>query len=194
MPSSIPGRARGLGPYRRQISLNAPAGAGSQFCASWEPTSRLDDLRFDAHDAPGVRIAIGEPARGIAGFRQSYNEATHARRVAELAARPPGTITRYARVALTALSTVDADQARTFVHRQLEGLAATDDTTSRLAATLRTYLDEHASRTRTAKRLSIHENTVTYRIKQVEEILERDVEVRSLELRVALALAPLVLD
>ncbi len=153
---------------------------------------QLDDLRFDMEAAPGVRIAIGEPAYGIAGFRQSHNEAVEARRVAELAVRPPGTITRYARVALTAIATADLDQAGTFVRRELRGLAADDDLTTRLTATLRTYLDEHASRSRAAKRLGIHENTVSYRIKQAEEILGRSVDQRTLELRVALALAHLV--
>ena len=155
---------------------------------------QLEDLRFDTRTAPGVRIAIGEPAPGMIGFRQSYNEAAEARRVAELAGRPPGTISRYARVALTAIATADLEQARIFVARELQGLAGTDDLTARLTATLRTYLDEHSSRSRTARRLGIHENTVAYRIKQAEEILGRGVDQRTLELRVALALANLVRD
>ena len=86
---------------------------------------QLDDLRFDTRAAPGVRIAIGEPAPGIMGFRQSYNEAAEARRVAELAGRPPGTISRYARVALTAIATADLEQARIFVTaRAAEALPA----------------------------------------------------------------------
>ncbi len=158
------------------------------------PARLLDDLRFDMHSAPWVRIAIGEPAPGIAGFRQSHNEAAHARRIAELARRPPGTVTRYARIALTAIATADFDQARTFVHRELRGLTDDDDLTTRLTATLRTYLDEHSSRSRTAKRLGIHENTVSYRIRQAEELLGRSVDQRTLELRVALALAHLLRD
>jgi len=156
------------------------------------PAARLVALRLDMGAAPGVRVAIGEPAVGIAGFRQSHIEATHARRVAELAERPAGTVTLYARVALAAIATADLDQARTFVQRELQGLTATDDATTRLAATLRTYLDEHASRSRAARRLGIHENTVSYRIKQAEEILGRSTDERTLELRVALALANLV--
>ena len=57
---------------------------------------------------------------------------------------------------------------------------------------MRTYLDENGSRGRTAKRLHIHENTVAYRLRQAEELLGRSVEKRTLELRVALALADLV--
>ena len=59
---------------------------------------------------------------------------------------------------------------------------------------MRTYLDENGSRGRTAKRLSIHENTVSYRLRQAEELLGRSVDKRTLELRVALALADLVAE
>ena len=133
-------------------------------------------------------------ARHRADSARATTRPSQARRVAELAGRPPGTITRYSRVALAAIATADLDQARTFVQRELRGLAGDDDLTARLAATLRTYLDEHSSRSRTAKRLGIHENTVSYRIKQAEEILGRSVDQRTLELRVALALAHLVRD
>ena len=100
------------------------------------PSGRLDELRFDTQTAPGVLIAIGESGHGIGGFRRSHTEAVEARRVAELAGRPPGTITRYSRVALAAMATADLEQARTFVQRELRGLAGDDDLTARLAATL----------------------------------------------------------
>ena len=76
--------------------------------------------------------------------------------------------------------------------RELGGLTASDDATLRLAATLRTYLEERSSRSRTAKRLGIHENTVSYRIRQAEEILGRSADERTLELRVALSLTHVV--
>lgn len=75
-----------------------------------------------------------------------------------------------------------------FVARELGALAADDDVSLRLAATLRTFLDENASRSRAAKRLGIHENTVSYRVRQAEEILGRSVDERALDLRVALSL------
>jgi DNA-binding PucR family transcriptional regulator len=71
---------------------------------------------------------------------------------------------------------------------ELGELGADDDVARRLAATLRVYLDENASRSRAAKRLNIHDNTVSYRVRQAQELLGRRVDERSLELRVALAL------
>lgn len=158
------------------------------------PPKVLDELRFRTASAPGVRVAVGEPARGIAGFRSSYLEAVEAQRIARLADRPVGSVTRYHNVSLRAIATVDIQQARVFVRRELGRLASTDDTTRRLAATLRTYLDENGSRGRTAKRLHVHENTVAYRIRQAEELLGRSLDKRTLELRAALTLAELVAE
>jgi len=156
------------------------------------PSTALDELRFRSATAPGVRVAIGEPAPGIAGFRTSHIEALHAQRIARLAGRHEGSITRYRDIALCALATANIEHARRFVERELGRLASRDGTTRRLGATVRTYLDENGSRGRTAKRLHIHENTVAYRLRQAEELLGRSVEKRTLELRVALALADLV--
>jgi DNA-binding PucR family transcriptional regulator len=142
----------------------------------------------------GVRLAIGEAGRSIRGFRESHEGAENARRVAVLQGRPPGSVTRYARVALAALGSADRAQAQAFVIRQLGPLTAPDETSLRLVATLRAYLDEHASRSRAAKRLGVHENTISYRVRQAEEILGRSVDEETLELHVALVLAPVVLD
>jgi DNA-binding PucR family transcriptional regulator len=151
----------------------------------------LDHVRLDAERFPGVRLAVGEPARGLAGFRTTHFEALNARRVATLSDRATGTVTRYGLVALQALAAADIDQARAFVARELGALDADDDTSRRLAATLRVYLDEHASRSRAAKRLGIHENTISYRVRRAEEILGRSVDEDTLNLRVALAVAGL---
>lgn len=181
-----------------QIPLLYPLGILS--IAAWVsshseiPSKVLEELRFRTSSAPGVRVAVGEPGGGLAGLRSSYVEALEAQRIARLAQRPVGTVTRYHAVSLRAIATVDLEQTRTFVRRELGPLGATDETTRRLAATLRTYLDENCSRGRTAKRLHVHENTVAYRIRQAEEMLGRPVDKRTLELRAALVLADLVED
>ncbi len=152
---------------------------------------RFDDAAIAAID-PGdgeVRIGVGTPGPGVDGFRRSYREAMEARRVAILAARPPGSVTRYSAIALAAIATADLEQARNFVERQLGSLAAGDDTSERLRATLRAYLDEGASHGRAAHRLAIHENTVRYRVRQAEDLLERPIGPGDLDFRVALTLA-----
>jgi hypothetical protein len=148
----------------------------------------LDALTFEG----GARVAAGTSQPGLDGFRLSYQQALEARRVAVLAGRRSGTVTRYSAVALTALATVDLDQSRAFVDAQLGELAGEEDLARRLAATLRVYLDENASPTRTAQRLGIHANTVANRVRQAEKLLGRPLADQRLELHVALTLAPIV--
>jgi DNA-binding PucR family transcriptional regulator len=170
--------------------------SGSHVIAGW--VSGSDERRPSQHlrialDAtPGVRAAIGEPGSGLAGFARSHREAMHARRIAELTRRPPGSVTAYGDVALTALASADLDHARDFVDRQLGALAADDDDILRLSATLRVYLEERSSPRRTAERLGVHANTVTNRIRAAQELLDRPIEGRVSELLVALRLAPVV--
>jgi PucR C-terminal helix-turn-helix domain/GGDEF-like domain len=142
--------------------------------------------------AVGVRLAVGSPGRGRDGFIRSYHEARHARRVAELSGRAAARVTSYPHVALTALASSDLDQARAFVVRELGPLAIDDDSALRLAGTLRVYLEERSSPSRTAHRLGVHANTIPNRIRAIEDLLGHSVDSRVAELLVALRLAPLV--
>jgi hypothetical protein len=138
----------------------------------------------------GVGIAVGEPGPGLKGFRRTHIEAGHARRVASLLGSQDGPVTRYRDVAVAALCTADGDHASAFVGNVLGPLAAGDEATFRLATTLAIYLRENRSRTRAAERLQIHPNTVSYRVRQAEELLGRDLGSDSLDLQIALTLLP----
>jgi DNA-binding PucR family transcriptional regulator len=111
------------------------------------------------------------------------------RRIAHLAGAPPGTITRFSEVAITALASVDEQAAREFVTAELGTLARHDDDTLRLAATLRAYLEEHASPRRTARRLGVHENTIKNRVRAIEDLSGRPADQRVAETLLALRLA-----
>ena len=137
-----------------------------------------------------IRVSIGEPGRGLQGFRCSHLEASNARRIASLAGTRAGTLTRYRDVAVAALASCDAEHAASFVHRVLGPLAADDDATYRVATTLAVYLQENRSRARTAQRLTVHPNTVSYRVDQAQTILGRSIDTDSLDLAVALVLLP----
>ena len=137
----------------------------------------------------GLRVALGRPGRGIAGFRRSHQEALLARRVAALSARATPACTTFDSIAFDALITGDLDEARRFVAHELGGLLEDSDSHRRLAATVEVFLHEESSFVRAARRLGIHENTVAYRIRRAEELLGRKVSERQLELRAALRLA-----
>jgi hypothetical protein len=140
----------------------------------------------------GLRVALGSPGHGVEGFCQSHSEALRARQVAKLGRGRSGW-TPFADVALDALTIHDLAEARRFVARELGPLADEDDGTLRLRGTLRVFLEEGASFVRAARRLGVHENTVTYRVHRAEELLGHRAGERQLELRVALRLARLVL-
>jgi hypothetical protein len=165
---------------------------GVTTCVGWISRARAfteqDTAALTRCQLPGLRIGVGDPGRGLEGFRRSHVEAGHARRVAADAELTG--IALYRDLAVPALASVDSELAATFVHRVLGPLAGTEDVTRRAAEALTVYLDENRSRTKAAARLHVHPNTVTYRVQQAEQILGRRLDATSLDLRVALALLP----
>src|SRR5262249_3500692 len=109
-------------------------------------------------------------------------------RVAQLTRRRAGSVTNYDGVALAALASADVEHAREFVANELGQLAAGDDHSRRLSATLRVYLEENMSPLRASQRLVAHENTITNRIGAAQELLPRAIDQRACELLVALRL------
>lgn len=139
-----------------------------------------------------VRVAIGTRAAGVAGFKHSHLEAMNARRVATLTGLAPGGVVHFADVALESLVSGDLDQARAFVARELGPLARGDESSRTLATTLQAYLELGSSLDRAARRLGVHKNTILKRVRRARELLGDDLDERTLELEVALALAPVV--
>ena len=147
-----------------------------------EPVAALDDR-------------LGEPGgprdAAYPDSTENHREAMHARRVARLACRRADGVVRFEDFDLVALASLDLARAARFVRAHLGPLAAQDDDTLRLSATLRVYLEEQASPRRTAGRLGVHENTVKARMRAIGELLpDPDIE-RPAELLVALRLARL---
>jgi DNA-binding PucR family transcriptional regulator len=135
-----------------------------------------------------ISLAVGEPADGIAGFRSSHAEALGARRIAKLSKSRAGTVTRWGNVAIVGLLSADAERARQFVTRELGPVDADNDAMARLRATLAIYFREGDVIAATAQRLGVHINTISYRLRQCEELLERPVKQRRFELEAALLL------
>ena len=152
--------------------------------------AELRGLRPRVGEFGEARLAVGEPGFGVPGFRTSHFEAVHARRVATLLRTAAGTLTRYSGVELIAVATADLELAQLFAQRALGPLAGDEDATRRLAATLSVYLQESASRSRTAERLGIHANTVSYRVRQAEALLGRSATEDTARLTLALSLLP----
>lgn len=175
--------------------LTVPLGADlTCWTGSWSSLS-LDSLPASLQSAAdcGLQVAFGRPGRGLEGFRRSHRDALRARAVARLGRPSPGRCARFSALALEALLIHEVDDAREFVDSELGPLAEESDNMGRLRATLEVFLEESGSFRRAAQRLGIHDNTVSYRVRRAEELLEHRVGERQLELRVALRLTRLTL-
>lgn len=177
---------------RPRQHLCVPTGERSLFgWISWSGGTWGEALR-DVAVPKGIHCAWGAPQQGVDGFRASHLEALEARRVGEavgLTNRAEPVL--FDDVAVASLASRDLASASAFVVRQLGRLASGDESGVRLLETLRIYLDELASPTRTARRLHVHPNTVVKRVERIEAVLGRPVDPASLSLRVAVELAQL---
>lgn len=135
-----------------------------------------------------VQVAIGGVGTGAAGFRSSHGQARRARRVARLL-HLGGPVTEYPSVAVADLLTQDIAAAREVAATTLGPLAADDANTRRLLSTLRVFLQEGRSYARTSRRLGVHENTVSYRVRRAVALAGA---VDTDALWVAVQLAPLL--
>jgi uncharacterized protein YukE len=174
--------------------------AGSMAVAGWLSRPQafsaaeldLANIASDIRLPDGVRVAIGEAGWGISGFRRTHIDASHAHRVASLLGDRAPIVTSYRHVAVAALASTDGEHAVAFVKRILGPLSANDEATYRIATTLAVYLEENRSPAKAAQRLSVHPNTVSYRVNQAEEFLGRPIDTNTLDLSVALALLPAI--
>ncbi len=135
--------------------------------------------------ASQTRYALGEPAWGIGGFRDSHEQALAAHRVA---AHLPQPVVRYDDVALEAALLHDPRAARRYVEHELGPLVANDPRTCLLRATLGSYLQSGLNAAATAAVLNVSDRTIAYRIHGIEDLLGRSVLTRSSELAAAVRL------
>jgi len=172
---------------RQHLALRGP-----DACYGWFSPLR-ENWREALHGLQvpdSILLCLGAPHEGLTGFRQSRAEALEGRRIAAATARSG--VVLFEEIAHLALATRDLSAARALVERELGRLFADDDGTARLLDTLDVYLDELASPTRTARRMYLHPNTVIKRLERIEECLGRPLCPSSLNLRMAVALAPVV--
>jgi hypothetical protein len=147
----------------------------------WMPLGSERTLRTDVFDGPppaaeaAVRLAVGEPAEGPEGFRITIREALRAHAIALTAGPVAPRVIRFAEVAPVALLAGDIGAARSWVSRALGPLAADDDQSARLRETLHVFLSTGGSYQETAERLSLHKNTVFYRVRKAQEVRGRKV-------------------
>lgn len=181
--------AEGIASSQRPLVLASEGASLWAWVGSTErPADEAVAAATEAARSDGISVGLGEPAKGVEGFRHTHERALLTRKVMRLTGSRPGNVRRYGSLALTAVLSADVDLMRAFVADELGELSADDDATSRLRSTLLVYFEEDLSASRTGRRLSIHRNTVNYRVKRCVELLGRPVRERRVELEVALLL------
>jgi DNA-binding PucR family transcriptional regulator len=149
-----------------------------------DPSS--DDAIPDAVEDSGIRAAFGEPGAGVDGFRRTHRQALMAERVALTDRRPGRQVIAFGDIGPVALMSSDLAQLRAWVLETLGALATDDEQHARLRTTVRVFLETGRSCTATAERLTMHKNTVHYRISKAEEIRGRPLGADRLGVEVAL--------
>jgi hypothetical protein len=132
-----------------------------------------------------VALAVGEPARGLEGWRVTHRQAQDAMVVA---ARRPRALTRYADVALLATALKDEVLSRMLIDVYVAPLVDDRGGGEVLLQSLRAYLCAERSVSSTAAALGVSRKTVESRLRTIEERLGRTLHPCPAELEVALLL------
>jgi|HubBroStandDraft_4_1064222.scaffolds.fasta_scaffold15579_2 DNA-binding PucR family transcriptional regulator len=133
----------------------------------------------------GVSFAVGEPARGLQGWRLTHQQAQAALVVA---LRRPQRFTRYADVALLATALKDEALARVLLDVYLLPLDDSGDRAPVLRETLHVYLAKECSVSSVAAMLNVARSTIEKRLRMIEKKLGRSLHPCPAELGVALQL------
>lgn len=168
---------------------------GSRELWLWLGTRREPDLdgleavlAEHSDRAPGTRLAVGCTAPGVEGFRTSHREAVDAQRcaVSGAAGRSTPPVTLYADVELVCLVADQPEAMAVLVARELGRLAEPDPALDKVRETVGFYLRSGCNVEATAAQLTIHKNTVRYRLAQAEELLGHPLTQRRTEIDLAL--------
>jgi PucR C-terminal helix-turn-helix domain/GGDEF-like domain len=132
------------------------------------------------------RVATGEPAYGVEGWRATHRQALRAQSVAVAAGTSGRSITRFGEVGPIAMMCDDLEATRAWVHWTLGRLAEDDDQHAGPRETLRVFLSEGASYTAAAERLKVHKNTIQYRVNKAADVRGRGWDDGRLDVELAL--------
>lgn len=125
----------------------------------------LVDLASDSAGGPHLIVGVGDASTDLIGAGQSFRHAAAAARLGAGQGRL-GEVVVYGDVALQVLLAANPDVGRTIVQHRLGELL----THPELLRTVRSYLACDRTVTRTADALGVHPNTVSYRLRQIEDV------------------------
>jgi hypothetical protein len=141
-----------------------------------------------ASSESSVRLALGEPGVGVQGFRHTHQQALRVYALALAAGEHCDRALTFREVGTMALMTSDLGSARLWVADTLGAMSADDSNCERLRDTLRVFLATGSSYTAAAAALTMHKNSVQYRVRKAQELLSRPIADNRLDVELALNL------
>lgn len=138
-------------------------------------------------ELPGTRIAVGTWRQGLPGFRSTHREAVAAEDVAIMFPKVREDIIDYKNISLLTLAVSNLERAIDFSVSELGALSEMNQRSEELRETVKEYLELRSPKA-VAERLFLARGTVTYRLRQAEELLGHSLESRATELRLAIEL------
>lgn len=202
----LPGMAEGMA-TRLLVGLRAATGVrqslvhplGLDSTVIWlgHPTGWVPQMRAELDSVlTGAEVVtcLGEPARGLSGFRRTLQQAQDAERIrVALGPRVAPSLLHWSTVSLEILLLQDPAQARSFVRSELGALVGDGSDVVRLRETLEASF-RCGSHVATAVNLHVHEHTVRNRLRKAEERLGHPWNERATETQIALRLHRLLAD
>jgi PucR C-terminal helix-turn-helix domain/GGDEF-like domain len=158
----------------------------------WAWLSRRKDIpsrdlatTLAAHSDVDAKLALGEPASGVTGFRLTHQQAERAFPVARLR---NDVATRYVDVTLLAHAVQDATLSRSLINVHLLPLGSPTGSGATMRETLRAYFSAGRNVSAAAATLKVDRSTIRNRLDTIEQRLGRTLYSHQAELEVALAL------
>lgn len=149
--------------------------------------AHFDEWMEVAREQAESRIAFGEVAEGLEGFRLSHLQAQSAGAVlAASRRREPTMVARYRDVAALTFLVERQAESKGWVEQVLGDLALPGEDLERLRETLSVFLDEGGNTIATGAKLFVHRNTVKYRVDKALTLLPEPLSGSRLEVALAL--------
>lgn len=129
-----------------------------------------DRLRHLLVSTPTIRVALGSPELHVGGFRRTLEQASAVRLVANAGPRDRNQVVSNSDdgIAVVAMLARDLPATRRWLQEVLGPLAVDSEAAERTRETVRVFL-RTSSYTDTSELLTLHRNTVKYRISKVEQ-------------------------
>ena len=167
-------------------TLAVPSGT-AEVWAWGSRKSRFDRVDLGDLQLEGARAAVGQPGFETEGFAATHAEAQMARGVLGAAPGLSASTVAYQDVSLLRLLLKDRELSDRFVKEELGALSGQGPQLKDLRETLRAYLELRSPQA-VAASLFISRSTVSYRLRQIEDLLDDVVTNRPAERLAALTL------